>query len=540
MPSTPTTKSQVQAYRFVLRRMQSALVRKDAVMLHDPMRTHSRATIVGAVLACLGMLAFIIIGFFKPDPKAPDSGIVIGKESGSVYVVAGNPKKLIPTFNLASARLILMGQNQNEGNGQQQEGGAAQVVAPDVVSDEQLKGIPKGRLQGIPGGPDLLPSENQLVSTNWAVCDQIKTDRSLNDPVAREQAVTETTVIAGVRNLGRELAQNQALLVSAEDGKYYLVYRQRTDANQLNANTVRAEVDLSQGSVKSALNLDERMARKISTGLLNAIPSVGILEAPAVPGADQDPTGFEINGLKVGEVFRTQLTESTEFYVVTQTGVQRVSQAVADMILYERTVRSGSDGAETVSPDVMQSVPTVNRGDQGYLNVDYYPDTMPTVLDPMEHPVGCLGWSIKGQGEQRDAFTSVYVSSVLPVPGAGNGSPEVVNIGTPSPDNMKVDSFYMRPGFAAAVQSATTQATFERGSIQLISDRGVRYGIPSRGIAEGLGLTKLDPAPESIIKLLPAGASLNTQDAQRTYDTVPVEEQAGAVIQPDQTASGGN
>ncbi|MFD1052463.1 type VII secretion protein EccB, partial [Kibdelosporangium lantanae] len=54
MPSTPTTKSQVQAYRFVLRRMQSALVRKDAVMLHDPMRTHSRATIVGVCLGVLG------------------------------------------------------------------------------------------------------------------------------------------------------------------------------------------------------------------------------------------------------------------------------------------------------------------------------------------------------------------------------------------------------------------------------------------------------------------------------------------------------
>ena len=47
MPSTPTTKSQVQAYRFVLRRMQSALVRKDAVMLHEPMRMHTRATIAG-------------------------------------------------------------------------------------------------------------------------------------------------------------------------------------------------------------------------------------------------------------------------------------------------------------------------------------------------------------------------------------------------------------------------------------------------------------------------------------------------------------
>ena len=36
MAATPTTKSQVQAYRFVLRRMEHALVRKDAVMLHDP------------------------------------------------------------------------------------------------------------------------------------------------------------------------------------------------------------------------------------------------------------------------------------------------------------------------------------------------------------------------------------------------------------------------------------------------------------------------------------------------------------------------
>src|SRR5690606_41545612 len=94
MPSTPTTKSQVQAYQFVLRRMQSALVRKDAVMLHDPMRTHSRATIVGVVLSCLGMLAFIIVGFFKPDPKPPASGIVIGEQSGSVYVVADDQRKL--------------------------------------------------------------------------------------------------------------------------------------------------------------------------------------------------------------------------------------------------------------------------------------------------------------------------------------------------------------------------------------------------------------------------------------------------------------
>src|SRR5690606_38432609 len=122
------------------------------------------------------------------------------------------------------------------------QGGAPAVVEPEVVSDEQLKDIPKGRLQGIPGGPDLLPSEDQLISPYWAVCDQIIVDRSLNDQVARDKAVTESTVVAGVKDLRNELAQDQALLVSAEDGKYYLVYRQKTDANIQNANTVHAEV----------------------------------------------------------------------------------------------------------------------------------------------------------------------------------------------------------------------------------------------------------------------------------------------------------
>src|SRR5689334_11173968 len=105
MPSTPTTKSQVQAYKFVLRRMQSALVRRDAVMLHDPMRTHTRATVVGVCLAAVGLVGFLVWGLLSSSPTLPtQNGIVISKESGTVYVLLNNPRKLIPTFNLASAR----------------------------------------------------------------------------------------------------------------------------------------------------------------------------------------------------------------------------------------------------------------------------------------------------------------------------------------------------------------------------------------------------------------------------------------------------
>ncbi|WP_007024958.1 type VII secretion protein EccB [Saccharomonospora iraqiensis] len=533
MPSTPTSKSQVQAYRFVLRRMQSALVRKDAVMLHDPMSTHSRATIVGVVLGALGMVAFIVVGFFKPAPKPPDSGIVIGEQSGSVYVVMGNPKELVPTFNLASARLLLMARSQGEGGGAE----AAQPAPPEVVPDDQLKDIPRNRMHGIPGGPDLLPNKDQLVSPNWAVCDQTTMDRSLTDRVARERAGTETTVFAGVRELGRQLGQRQALLVSADDGNHYLVYRQKSDANTLNANTVRARVDLAENSVAAALNLEERFVRKISMGLLNAIPSVGELAAPTIPGAGESPEGYDVDGLPVGAVFETHLTESVDQYVVTRTGVQAVSTAVADMILFEETL---TREAVTVAPDKLQSLPRVGPGDEGYIDVQHYPDAVPTVLDPMQHPVACLGWAIEGEGEQRDATTSVYVGSVLPGPKDENNEPDTVPIGTPGPDNMKVDGFYMRPGHAGVVRSATTKETFGRGSIQLISDRGVRYGIPSAEIARGLGLPPTDPAPESIIKLLPAGASLNPQDAQRTFDYVPVDEGSGRVESNDRAAAGGS
>jgi hypothetical protein len=66
MSTDPTTTSQVQAYRFVLRRMASALVRRDAVMLHEPMRHHLRASAVGLVLGMLGLAVFFVVGRFSP------------------------------------------------------------------------------------------------------------------------------------------------------------------------------------------------------------------------------------------------------------------------------------------------------------------------------------------------------------------------------------------------------------------------------------------------------------------------------------------
>jgi hypothetical protein len=78
MSREPTTASQVQAYRFVLRRMESALVRQDAVMLHEPMRHHLRATAVGLLLAVLGLVALYAFGKIYPAGGALAVSLVAG------------------------------------------------------------------------------------------------------------------------------------------------------------------------------------------------------------------------------------------------------------------------------------------------------------------------------------------------------------------------------------------------------------------------------------------------------------------------------
>ncbi|MGH3926112.1 MAG: type VII secretion protein EccB, partial [Pseudonocardiaceae bacterium] len=110
MPSNPTTKSQVQAYRFMLRRMESALVRKDAVMLHEPMRHHLRASAVGLILGVLGLATFFVVGLFKPSSRVDVGDIVMIDGQTSVFVVAegrGAERRLVPMTNLISARLLV-------------------------------------------------------------------------------------------------------------------------------------------------------------------------------------------------------------------------------------------------------------------------------------------------------------------------------------------------------------------------------------------------------------------------------------------------
>ncbi|MEU4764823.1 type VII secretion protein EccB [Actinosynnema sp. NPDC023794] len=534
MASTPTTKSQVQAYRFVLRRMQSALVRRDAVMLHDPMRTHSRATAVGVLLGVIGLIGFLIFGFFSPDPQVDDqTQIAISKETGQVYVVhtVGTTKTLIPMTNLASARLLLL-QRSNPDTGQAAVAGgdaaAGQVNAgpqvaggdPKLVSEKALAKLPKGRLTGIPDGPDVLPKPADRVGPDWSVCDTLTLDESLNDPSAPGKFTT--TVLAGYSGGGELLDDNRALLVRAgtDDKQAYLIYKAPVNSKITSTSTVRAKVDLTNAEVRTALNLSQKKPRAISTGLLNAIPEAKPLVAPDIPGRGQSVTYVQGENLRIGAVIEVRRSGAdSEFHVALKDGLQKISRAAADLLR-----AAYAQGAEPKLVDIARtnSAPTVEQ-----LDFADYPPDVPEVLDPNQNNrVICLGWQAQNvTSDNKSQHTKVTFAPSLPIP--SNVVP--VEINQVGATREVVSQFVMAPGKSAVVRSATSTQDFDSGPIHLITGRGVKYGIPdvTTSGALGLGADGFSPGPESILRLLPNGPQLNRNDASRSWDAIPVPKDSG-------------
>lgn len=556
MASTPTSKSQVQAYRFVLRRMESALVRKDAVMLHDPMGTHKRATVTGVIVALVGVLGFLIWALLSPAPTVPSSGIVISQPSGQVYVVNQNPHELIPVFNMASAKLLVMASATQSGNGAAGSSAGAPAASSassqpptvTVVNDSQLAGIPMGRLEGIPDGPQTLPGPASA-STTWAVCDNIQYRTDM--PTSSAQQGVQTYVLAGVSNLGQALADFNTAYVAGPDGNNYLIYARQHNVNNQNDSDVRAVVDTHNPAVMTALGLTAVQPRQISAALLNAIPYVGQITNPMAQYAGQQAA---IAGLPVppGQSFKVQrATGSYDYYVALPNGVEKVSESVAEIARFANS--GGSQDIRLASPDQVDNLPQLTPNDP--LGVALYPGNVTTdgQIAASTDTTMCLRWTADySNPSQPIARTSIFLDHQVDLPADKNsqtGMMTPVQIGTPAPNGTKIDYFLMNSpaiGDGAAVHAATNLGEFSNGPIYVVTARGVTYSVPNLQTAQGLGVANTTgpqfgiwPAPQSILGLLPASSQeLSVQAVQRTFDTLQVPGNAGQYVTPTSTTSG--
>ncbi|WP_330272352.1 type VII secretion protein EccB [Lentzea sp. NBC_00516] len=532
MASTPTTKAQVQAYQFVLKRMQSALVRRDAVMLHDPMSIHSRATAVGVVLGVLGLIVFLVIGLFSPAPKLDDqTQIAISKETGQVYVVDSAPRRLVPMTNLASARLLWYSRNnpdaqQGQGGGDAPAGtaGAPQEAAggtPKLVSESALANLPRGRLTGLPDAPDVLPKQNLRIDAQWSVCDTLNLDEFRENQAAENQI--KTSVIAGVSGGNADLG-DEAVLVQQRTGakKAYLIYKRPTPLRDISSSTVRAEVDLKNDKVMNALRLKGKFPRAISTAMLNAIPEVAPLIAPVITDQGKPATYVTETKVNIGEVVEVNLTGTATYMVALKDGFQDVQQTVGDLLRY---AYSNNQKAIPLSPNAIAD----HKNPADPLDLNSYPERIPTTLEAnANNTVVCLGWKADNYTEQNKAeHTSVTIGSKLP--GPKDMTPVELNAAGAAGEI--IDQFLMLPGKAAVVRASQGKSDFGTGPVQVVTGRGVRYGVPDGGTAAALGLDgTFPPAPNQILSLLPMGPQLNKNEANRSYDSIPAPK--GAIKDP--------
>lgn len=479
VPAQLTTKAQVNGYRFLLRRLEHALIRRDVRMLHDPMRSQLRSLLVGLVLAVLVVVGFGVYGLIKPQGTVGDSLIIVSKKAGAMYVVVDG--RLHPVLNLTSARLI-----------------AGSDESPKSVSEKKLTGYPRGPLLGIPGAPLALPGPADSERSDWTVCDTI---------VAGQ---VTTTVQTSVPDLGagtRASGGDDGVLVSAGDQTYLV------------ADGRRSRVDTESVPVRRALRIDDADVRPVSPGVLNALPENEPLVVPSIAGRGAPSTLGR--GIPVGTVVKvTTLSGESTFYVALTQGVQQIGEVAAEVI--RQADPAGGVDVPTVSPGELTGVETVN-----ILPIADFPKKAPRLADVDADPVLCSSWS--RSVSDHEASQRSLLGSALPL---GHRDVPVVLAGADG-GGPGLDGVFVAPGRGHYVQATGSEPDSGRAeSLFYVNDSGVRFGIPDTETAAliGLGDTPV-PAPWSMVSLLAGGPTLSQGNALVSHDGM-APDLAGTQIEP--------
>lgn len=462
MSMKPTTRAQVDGHRFLSRRARHAVVARDVRMLHDPLKRQSMGLIVGAVAAVLGCAGAAVLSLLDPAPDVDRSTIMVGRDSGQMYVRAG--EVVHPVFNLASARLVL-----------------GEPAAPDTVRDSDLAGTRRGGLLGIPGAPSVLPAHrggDAATGVSWTVCDAV------DDAHRGRPRITGSSVVAreGVPRQGRETAPDEIVL-AVQDGAGWML-----------RDGTRSRVDLDDGDLLAILGLGGVDPRPVTAALIDPLREVDPVARPEIEMVGQ-PVDYGLESLRIGQVFTVDTASGTRTHVALADGVQEVGPVVADVIRSTSTVGP----VVSVSPDRM-GVPR-----SAALDVAAFPTGRPSALTASDSPVLC----VRDAGDRDSAVrrVAVVVGATAPGPdearrvaGADGGGPAVDAVGIPG---------------GGLLVSAAGRGTSTRSPVTtIVADTGVRFDVPDAETAAILGIGgSPSPVDGGTLDRLPAGPRLDRVSA---------------------------
>lgn len=306
-----TKREQVQAHRFIVRRIISAMLSGEPETLDLPMRRLAMATVASTAIAALVFAGFWVVGLVWPGGSQTwkeNGAIIVEEETGARFVYWDG--LLHPVQNYASALLIT-------------SSGERSVHS---VHQSSLADTPRGGMLGISGAPDALPEADRFIASPWQTCSA----PSRLDTLKRESHILVGADLANGTELG-----NSGLLVS-NSGDTYLIL---------------GGTKFLVPSVKSlpALGADKEQVIKVDSVFINSLatgPDL-VIEVPDMgdPGRELDGESYDI-----GSVF----TNNDKYYVLLDDGLASIGQLSAELIGTEQIPVSTSEVGDNQSKTVVE------------------------------------------------------------------------------------------------------------------------------------------------------------------------------------------
>ncbi|WP_333894623.1 type VII secretion protein EccB [Mycolicibacterium gadium] len=460
-----TTKVQVSGWRFLLRRVEHAIVRRDTRMFDDPLQFYSRAVSAGIVIAVLICLGAALLAYFKPLGKRGSDTLLVDRTTNQLYVVIPGSDQLRPVYNLTSARLVL-------GN----------AGTPVAVKSDELDRMHKGQPIGIPGAPYATPVGG--ASSTWTLCDTVTKPESVAPDI-------ETSVVVQPLYLDSSVGPmrpDEGLLVSYEND------------NWLVTETGRHAIDLSDRAVTSAVGIPvTSKATPISEGVFNALPNAGPLRLPAIARFGEPNTVGLPPNLVIGSVFMALTEDGEQHFVVLPDGVARINGTTAAAL-------RATNSFGLVTPPSVEASTVAKIAEQIYGSP--LPDEPLEILLREDAPTLCWSWQ-REPGDQAPK-TTIIAGRHLPI------ASSAMNTGI---DQIGGDAkVYLDGGKYLRLQSPDPRYG---ESLYYIDPQGVRYGLPDEQTGGTIGLSAPVTAPWQVVSLLVDGPVLSKQAALIEHDTLP-------------------
>ncbi len=290
-------KEQLQAYRFMQRRVRTALLDPDPDTANRPLARIGIGTYAGITVALLLLAVAGIVGIARPARssawKAPGA-YILDRSTGARFVYLDG--LLRPVFNDTSARLLL-------------DGGLHVVT----VGHDSLAGVRHGDPVGIPGAPDLLPDGSHLAGATWSAC-----------VTGTTTSGTTLRIQPGVAATGTDHGTAHGLLLTTSRSQAALIWNEHV--YPLAARWL------------PALGYSTSQALPVPADVLAAFPQGPRIDTPlpahlGKPG----PTLRDKTRTRIGEVLTDTFTRKLR-YLVTPTGLSQLTPLQAEIAVSDPAI----------------------------------------------------------------------------------------------------------------------------------------------------------------------------------------------------------